>query len=171
MFHPTGTQIAYFHLCHRKLWLFSHGIQMEYTSALVAEGKFIDEHSYTHRAQRWQELAIENIKIDHYDAVRKIIREVKKSNRKEEAHIAQLKYYLYVMERNDIDVKYGILEYPTIRMTEEVWLSDEDRVAIPEWEIKVKKIISKDHCPDLIKKTICKRCAYFEFCFIEEAEE
>ena len=94
MQYVTGTQIAYYHLCHRKLWLFANGIRMEHTSDLVAEGKLIDENSYPQRAEKWQELAIEGIKIDHYDAQHNIVREVKKSSKKEAAHIAQLKYYL-----------------------------------------------------------------------------
>jgi CRISPR-associated exonuclease Cas4 len=41
----TPTHINYYHVCHRKLWLFSHGKQMEHTSELVAEGKLIHETS------------------------------------------------------------------------------------------------------------------------------
>ena len=78
----TGTHIAYLHLCHRKLWLFANGLRMEHTSSLVAEGRQIEEASYQQRAERWQQLEIEGIKIDYYDAQAGIIREVKKSNKK-----------------------------------------------------------------------------------------
>ena len=37
----TATHINYYHVCHRKLWLFSNGIQMEHTSETVQEGKLI----------------------------------------------------------------------------------------------------------------------------------
>lgn len=168
MTHPTGTQIAYLHLCHRKLWLFANGITMEQTSALVAEGKLIDENSYNHRAQKWQELAIENIKIDHYDAKNGVVREVKKSNKKELIHIAQVKYYLFVLERNGIKATYGLLEYPKLRTTEEVWLTEEDRVKIPLWEKQVEEIVAQEVCPALERKSVCKKCAYFEFCFVGE---
>ena len=163
----TGTQIQYLHLCHRKLWLFTHGLNMEQTSDLVAEGKLIHETSYTQRAQKWEELAIENIKIDHYDAVRGVVREVKKSNKKEEVHIAQLKYYLFVLERNEIEARHGILEYPKLREREEVWLTDADRAIIPEWEKSVAKITKRAVCPPIIDKPMCKKCAYFEFCYVE----
>jgi len=96
-----------------------------------------------------------------------VVREVKKSNKKEAAHIAQLKYYLYVLERNGIDVRHGILEYPKLRITEEIWLSDEDRQIIPEWESNVIEIISAAVCPARIEKTICKKCAYYDFCYTE----
>jgi CRISPR-associated exonuclease Cas4 len=167
MKHPTGTQISYLHICHRKLWLFANGLNMEHTSDLVVEGKLIDEHSYPQRANRWQQLAIEGIKIDHYDAQLGIVREVKKSNKKESAHLAQLKYYLFVLERNGVEARHGILEYPKLRITEEVWLTEEDRQAIPVWEKNVIKIIGQATCPARIEKTICKKCSYYDFCYSE----
>ena len=165
--HTTGTHIAYLHLCHRKLWLFAHGINMEHSSDLVAEGKFIDEHSYPQRAARWQALELEGIKIDHYDAKEGIVREVKKSNRREDVHQAQLKFYLFVLERNGVPAAHGILEYPKLRETEEVWLSEADRREIPLWEAEVQRIIGLEACPPLVRKGICKKCAYYEFCFSE----
>lgn len=165
--HPTGTHISYLHICHRKLWLFANGLNMEHTSALVAEGKLIDENSYPQRANRWQQLQLEGIKIDHFDMNRQIVREVKKSNKKESAHIAQVKYYLFVLERNGVEVRHGILEYPKLRITEEVWLSDEDRQEIPQWEKQVLEIIARDACPKRINKSICKKCSYYDFCYVE----
>jgi CRISPR-associated exonuclease Cas4 len=165
--HITGTQVAYYHLCHRKLWLFANSINMEQHSELVAEGKFIDEHSYARRAQRWQELEIEGIKIDHYEPEEGIVLEVKKSRKKEEAHRAQLLYYLFVLERNGVPVSHGKLEYPTLRQTEEVWMTDEDRRLIPLWEEEITRIVQQEACPPLVKKGICKNCSYYEFCYAE----
>lgn len=165
--HPTGTHIAYLHLCHRKLWLFANGLNMEHTSELVAEGKFIDEHSYPQRAGRWQQLAIEGIRIDHYDARTGIIREVKKSNKKEAVHIAQVKYYLFVLERNGVKASHAILEYPRLRLTDDVWLTDVDRRAIPQWETEVRTIVQQMHCPACIDQPVCKRCSYYDFCYTE----
>ncbi len=164
----TGTHIAYLHLCRRKLWLFANGLSMEHQSELVAEGKLIDEHSYPQRAARWQSLEIEGIKIDHFDPKHGIVREVKKSNKREDAHYAQLKYYLLVLERNGINASHGLLEYPKLRITEEVVLTENDRKNIPLWEEEVQKIIDEDTCPPLVKKSICKKCAYFELCFTNE---
>ncbi len=161
----TGTQINYLHLCHRKLWLFSHNIQMEHTSQLVAEGKLIEEAAYPQRANKWQEIEIERIKIDRFDPKLKVIREIKKSNKKEKAHVAQLKFYIYVLERNQIDVSHGILEYPKLRETEEVWLTDEDRDEIPKWEQAVEEIVNQEKAPSTINKSFCKKCAYYEFCY------
>ena len=82
----TGTQFNYYQICHRKLWLFSNGINMEHTSDLVYEGKLIHETTYPQRSERYEELEIEGIKIDFYDARNKVIHEIKKSDKIEVAH-------------------------------------------------------------------------------------
>src|SRR5690606_6835366 len=114
----TATHIAYYQICHRKVWLFHHGIQMEHTSELVAEGKLVDKYSYPQRASKWQQLELPGIKIDYFDPKSFTIREVKKSNKKEVAHIAQVKYYMYILRKHGIPVKKTILEYPKLRITE-----------------------------------------------------
>ena len=42
----TGTQVNYYFICHRKLWLFSHNMGMERESEEVAMGKFLQQKSY-----------------------------------------------------------------------------------------------------------------------------
>jgi CRISPR-associated exonuclease Cas4 len=162
----TGTQIHYYHLCHRKLWLFSNGIQMEQDSALVAEGKFIHETTYTKRAEKYKELDFGYVKIDHYDAQNKVIHEVKKSNKLEFVHIAQLKYYLFVLLENGIEGATGILEYPKTKQTKKVVLEEGDISNIQNWKVGVEQIISAEKCPELVRKPYCKACAYYEYCFI-----
>ena len=162
----TGTQVHYYHLCKRKLWLFSNGVQMEQDSTLVAEGKFIHETTYGQRADKYKELDFGYVKIDHYDGQKKIIHEVKKSSKLEFVHVAQLKYYLYVMRENNIHGVTGILEYPKQRLTKKVLLTDDDVIQIKKWELGIETIISQEKCPEIIKKPYCKSCAYYEFCFI-----
>ena len=118
----TGTHINYYFLCHRKLWLFANGINMEHTSDLVYEGKLIHETSYPQRSEKYTEIEIDGIKIDYYDAKNKIIHEVKKSDKKELSHEWQLKYYIYILLQNGIEGVTGILEYPKLRQTNEILL-------------------------------------------------
>ena len=42
----TGTQVNYFVVCHRKLWLFTRNIEMERENENVQIGKLLDEESY-----------------------------------------------------------------------------------------------------------------------------
>ena len=164
----TATHINYYHICCRKLWLFSNSITMEQTSDLVMEGKLIGESTYPQRAERYTEVEFEGVKIDFYDAKNRVVHEIKKSSKIEEAHRAQVKYYLWVLENNGIAGARGILEYPKQRHTEGVELTDEDRVLIPKWLAEIGKIIENEVCPKVINKPLCKNCSYFEFCYADE---
>lgn len=164
----TGTHFNYYFVCHRKLWLFANQIQMEQTSDLVYEGKLIHESSYPQRSEKYEEVQIGGIKVDFYDAKNKVIHEIKKSDKVEAAHQWQLKYYIYTFEKFGIEGVSGILEYPKLRSTEELWLSDVDRDRIKEIENDIIKIIESDECPPVIDSKICKRCSYYDFCYIQE---
>jgi CRISPR-associated exonuclease Cas4 len=167
----TGTQINYFFLCHTKLWLFSYGITMEQESDLVFEGRLIHETTYPQRSEKYEEISIGSIKVDYYDPKRKVIHEVKKSDKMEPAHEWQLKYYIYVMEQYGMEGVTGILEYPKMRQTTEVLLSDRDRVELEEIIGKVNGIIGSGGCPQPVKKKICRQCSYNDFCHAEEMDE
>lgn len=164
----TATHINYYHLCRRKLWLFSKEIRMEHTSPIVSEGRFIGETTYDRRSEAYEQIELDGIKIDYFDRKTHTVHETKKSNKAEKAHIAQLKYYLFKMELHGIPVLRGLIEYPTLRKIEEVTLSDQDRIDIPKWEKEIISIIENNACPILIKKNICKSCSYYEFCYTEE---
>ncbi len=164
----TGTHFNYYLICHRKLWLFANGINMESTSELVYEGKLLHETSYPRRSEKYQEIELDGIKIDYYDPKNKVVHEIKKSDKHEEAHEWQVKYYLYVLEQNGIEGATGLLEYPRLHKTEEVLLTIPDREAIQEMMRKIELIIHDGHCPEKIKKSKCKKCSYFDFCWSGE---
>ncbi|WP_373730515.1 CRISPR-associated protein Cas4 [Bacteroides heparinolyticus] len=167
----TGTHFNYYQICRRKLWLFANGINFEQTSDLVHEGKLIHEESYPQRSSKYEEVEIDGIKVDFYDAKNKVIHEIKKSDKVEIAHEWQLKYYMYVFERNGIEEVTGVLEYPKLRKTSEVLLSDIDRETIVEMEGEIAEIITGETCPPREKKTICRRCSYQDFCYSGEIYE
>ena len=54
------------------------------------------------------------------------------------------------------------------RHTEEVELTDEDRLLIPDWVAAIDRIIENDKCPKVINKPMCKKCSYYEFCYTDE---
>lgn len=164
----TATHINYYHICHRKLWLFSNSITMEQTSDLVTEGKLIGESTYPQRAERYTEVEFDGVKIDFYDAKNRVVHEIKKSSKIEEAHRAQVKYYLWILERNGIEGAKGILEYPKQRHTEGVELGAADRGLIEKWVRDIHKIIDAETCPKVINKPICKNCSYCDFCYADE---
>lgn len=167
----TGTHFNYYQLCRRKLWLFANGINMEQESDLVYEGKLLHETAYPQRTSKYEEVEIDGIKVDYYDAKRKVIHEIKKSNKVDHAHEWQLKYYMYVFEQHGITGVTGILEYPLLRKTEEIVLSDVDREEIRQMTNDISDVIAMPVCPPLAKKGICKNCSYFEFCYTNEKED
>lgn len=166
--HITATMINLFHVCKRQMWLHAHGIRMEHTSEVVAEGKLIGENSYSDRAAKYTELEIDGIKIDYYDTKNRIIHEVKKSDKAEFAHIAQVKYYLYILRKNGIEDAQAILEYPKLRQRESIHWEEGDEKKINEWVQEIRQLLDQDLCPPLLHKPICKKCSYYEFCYAGE---
>lgn len=164
----TGTHFNYYHVCKRKLWLFANGIQMEHTSDMVYDGKLIHEQSYPQRSERYEEMEIDGIKIDYYDPRNKVIHEIKRSDKVEKAHEWQVKYYIRVLERNGISDVVGILEYPELRHTARVTLTDDDRAKIEEIERDIEQIVHAETCPPVIRAKICHSCSYYDFCYVEE---
>lgn len=81
----------------------------------------------------------------------------------DKAHEWQLKYYMYVFEQHGIEGVKGILEYPLLRKTQEVILTDIDREEIQTIAEEITNVISQEQCPPVAKKGICKNCSYFDF--------
>jgi len=144
---------------------------MESTSDIVYDGKLIHEGSYPQRSERYEEVEVDGVKVDYFDAKNKVIHEIKRSDKVEAAHEWQLKYYIYVFERNGIEGCTGLLEYPTQRDTRKVTLTDDDREKIKKIEEEIRVIIESDECPEKKKKSLCRSCSYYDFCYSSEPEE
>ena len=163
-----ATHINYYMVCKRKLLLFSNGISMEHTSDVVAEGKLIHETTYPQRAERYSELEVDGSVIDFYDAKNKIIHEIKKSDKMEKAHEWQVKYYIWLLKKNGVNGVTGIIEYPKLRETTKVELTDEDVVNLENMVADIAQIVESEDCPSSITAKICKNCSYYEFCYVNE---
>lgn len=144
---------------------------MESTSDIVYDGKLIHEGSYPQRSGRYEEVEVDGVKVDYFDAKNRVIHEIKRSDKVEAAHEWQLKYYIYVFERNGIEGCTGLLEYPTQRDTRKVTLTDDDREKIKAIEKEICDIIESDECPEKRKKSLCRSCSYYDFCYSSEPEE
>lgn len=162
----TATHINYYFICHRKLWLYANGINMEHTSDAVAEGKLIGETTYPQRAEKYTEIEIGGSKIDFYDAKNKVIHEIKKSNKIEEAHEWQVKYYIWLLRQNGIEGATGLLEYPKLKLSTEVRLTPTDEVYLQTVILQIKALVECELCPPVINSKICKSCSYYDFCYL-----
>lgn len=147
---------------------------MEHTSERVAEGTLLHETAYPSRSARYEELEVGPVKIDFYDARERVIHEVKLTDRMEEAHLWQVKYYQFVLERIGVEGATAILEYPSIRHTEKLKvLNDEDRRHLVEMEREIDRIVQSELCPPIPQKQkgICRKCSYFDFCYVGEISD
>ena len=158
----TATQINYYFVCHRELWLFSHQINMEQNSELVALGKLLHEKSYKREDK---EIQIGPIKID-FIGKDGIIHEIKKTPSIEEAHIWQTKYYIWYLKNLGIENIKGEIDYPKLKKRTEIELSQRDEKRLEEILENIEAIISSEEIPLTINKSRCKRCSYYEMCYV-----
>ena len=158
----TGTQVNYHLICHRKLWLFSHNINMEHTSEAVEIGALVHAHSYERKNK---EIVFDGIKIDFFDKNHGVIHEVKKSKKMEEAHFWQLKFYIYHIKKLGLAVS-GKIDYPLIRRTQTVELTTDDEAQLERMLDDIVTINEQELPPPVIKAKICKSCSYYELCYV-----
>lgn len=172
----TATLINLYHICHRELWLHANGIRMEHTSDIVYEGKLIGETTYPQRPEKGLEVELSfplggnwtgTGKIDFYNAKSKVVHETKKSDKAEEAHEWQVKFYLWLLKQNGIAGATGILEYPKLRETKEVLLTASDESYLQSAITQIKAIVEGERCPPVINAKICKSCSYHDFCYVD----
>lgn len=174
----TATHINYFNLCHRKLWLFANGINMEHNSDIVYDGALLHETSYPQRANMYSEIELSATyngielhgKIDFYNHKEKVIHETKRGNAVKQAHEWQVKFYIWLLELNDIEGVSGKIEYPKLRKTSDVYLTEPDREYLKQSVKDIQMLIMSDHCPSKIESKICKKCSYYELCYVDEME-
>ena len=160
----TATQINYYLVCPRKLWLFSHNIQCEQESDTVAIGRLIHEASFSEKRKEYE---FEGIKVDWLDLNNKVIHEVKKSDKVEDAHIWQLKYYIYYFKKRGMGDFSGEINYPKLKKKQIITLTEDDENRIERIISEINDVVSLPNPPPVdVNKKICRSCSYMELCFI-----
>lgn len=173
----NATLISYYIYCKRRMWFHSNGIRMEHGSDFVAEGKLIDETTYQQRPAKYTEMEMSyqysprvllTCKIDYYDTKNNIVHEVKKSSSKETAHEWQVRFYLWILKLNGVENTTGIIEYPRLRETREVFLIEESIKELEKMTHEIQNILSSESIPGKMLLKYCKNCSYYELCYIDE---
>lgn len=159
----TGVMVYYYKVCPRKLWYFYHEIQMEQENENVLIGKILDEETYKKDDKH---INIDNVINIDFIRSQGVLHEIKKSKKIEEAGILQVKYYLYYLSKRGVSDIKAKIDYPLLKKTVEVELTEEDIFEIENILQQIEEIVEKDVAPKLQKKSICKSCAYYELCFI-----
>lgn len=157
----TGTEVGYYFICHKKLWWFAHGVQMEHESDRVKMGKLVHEDSY---ARKKHELNIDDkIVLDWREDG--VIHEVKLTASMEEAHEMQLAYYLYYLKCKGVENLTGQIDYPKLRETKTVELTPELESKLQTALVQMQTIIEAGQPPTVQFMNICRACSYAELCW------
>ncbi len=154
-----------YHVCKRQAWLMSHSIIGDQDNTFIQIGKLIDETSYKREKKR---IYIPDISAQIDMIVKKdgkyCIVEIKKSSKKIDSAIMQLKYYLFLLSEKSINVK-GILKIPSEKRNIDISLSEEDNLYIKECIVEIRKTIELEFPPEPKKIKVCPKCNHFEFCW------
>jgi CRISPR-associated exonuclease Cas4 len=157
----TGLEVNYYFICKKKLWWFSHGVKMEHEHDRVRMGKLVHEESYQRRRK---ELNVDNrIVLDWREDG--VIHEVKLTDKMEEAHEMQLLYYLYYLKLKGVEGLRGQIDYPKLRETKMVELTEEREREIAQALKEMALIVSAGRAPQVEWMKICRACSYAELCW------
>ncbi|MEA2091179.1 MAG: CRISPR-associated protein Cas4 [Campylobacterota bacterium] len=161
----TGTLINYYFHCKTQCWLHANRINLEDNSEDVRIGKVL--HEISEEKGKKTEISIDNVKIDKI--TRDYLVEVKKSDSDPEAVKWQVLLYLYKLKNKGV-IKKGKIEYiekkRQRKKIEYVELDKENEKELLEVLESIIELIDLHSPPKAKFENHCKRCAYYEYCFI-----
>ncbi len=160
----TGTLINYYFYCKTQCWLHANRINLEDNSEDVRIGKVL--HEIKEEKSKKGEISIDNIKIDKL--TKEYLTEFKKSDSDPEAVKWQVLLYLYKLKKKGIERK-GKVEYhekSQTTKTEILELTQENEKELLAVLDAITTLIDQTTPPAPIFENKCKKCAYYEYCFI-----
>jgi CRISPR-associated exonuclease Cas4 len=161
----NGTLINYYFHCKRQCYLHGNRLNLEDNSENVKIGKAIHEEKAA--KSKNTEISIDNIKIDKL--TKEYLIEVKKSDADVEACKWQLIYYLKILKDKGIDRK-GKLEFVEKNKGNNkiiyYELTNELLEKLDNYIYEIEKLIISEEVPAVLNKVKCKKCAYYEYCYI-----
>lgn len=160
----NGTLINYYFHCKTQCWLHANRINLEDNSEDVRIGKVL--HEIQEQKNKKGEISIENIKIDKI--TKEYLTEFKKSDSDPQAVKWQVLLYLYTLKQKGIERK-GKVEYHEKNhdtKTEILELDEQNEKELLEVLEAIKNLMNLPKAPPPIFENKCKKCAYYEYCFI-----
>ena len=154
----------YFH-CKKQCYLHGNRMNMEDNSEEVKIGKAIHEERAMNSDNT--EISIENIKLDKL--TKEYLTEVKKSDADVEAAKWQLLYYLWILKYKGVDRK-GRIEFVEKNNGNKkviiIELTEDNEKDLLKCIQEIEDLIQSDLVPEVLNKATCKKCAYYEYCYI-----
>lgn len=160
----TGTLISYYFICKTKLWLHANRINLEGNSEDVRIGKVL--HEIKEEKSKQSEIKIDNIKIDKI--TKDYLVEFKKSDSDANAVKWQVLLYLYKLKQKGIEKKGKIEYFEKNKNTksEILELDEQNEKELLQILDDIQKLILSSVPPTPKFENKCKKCAYYEYCFI-----
>lgn len=154
-----------YNICPRQAWLMLHQVSADQDNSYIDIGKLIDETSFKREKKQ---IYIPDLNANIDMVVKRngtiLIAEIKKSSKTLNSGILQLKYYLYLLETKQIFVK-GIIKIPVEKKSIDIELTVADREYINDTIKKIKTLLKQAKAPLPVRKRICSKCGFFEFCW------
>lgn len=161
----NGTLINYYFHCKRQCYLHGNRLNLEDNSESVKIGKEL--HKEKEEKLTNKELEIEHVKLDGLTA--KYLIEIKKSDADLEASRWQVLLYLKILKEKGI-IREGKIEVveknKQNKNTIYVTLTQENEKELEQYLTEIKDLLSQEQIPDVLNKLTCKKCAYYEYCYI-----
>ena len=161
----NGTMINYYFHCKRQRYLHGNRLNLEDNSEQVKIGKAIHEEKAADKSN--SEIAIDNIRLDKL--TKEYLTEVKKSDADVEAAKWQLLYYLKVLKNKGV-VRKGKLEFVEKNKSDKkviiLELTEELENELDGYVNEIQELIASDKPPEILNSSKCKKCAYYEYCYI-----
>jgi len=161
----TGTLINYYFHCKTQCWLHANRINLEDNSEDVRIGKIL--HELAEEKGKKTEISIDNIKIDKL--TKDYLVEVKKSDSDTEAVKWQVLLYLYKLKQKGV-LKKGKIEFIEKKKQSKkvhfVELDSANEKELLEILADITNLIELPKPPKPKFESKCKKCAYYEYCFI-----
>ena len=160
----NGTLINYYFHCKRQCYLHGNRLNLEDNSEIVKIGCAIHKEKNVNNNT---EILIDNIRIDKI--TNEFLIEVKKSDADVEAAKWQLLFYLKILKEKGI-LRKGKLEFIEKNRTGKkvliLELTDDIENYINKYINEIEVLIESNVIPDKIQSKSCKKCAYYEYCYI-----
>jgi len=161
----NGTLINYYFHCNRQCWLHANRINLEENSEDVRIGRVL--HEINEEKNKVSEVSIDNIKVDKI--TKDYLVEIKKSDSDVEAVKWQVLLYLYKLKQKGICKKGKIEFIEKNKQDKKIIYVELDKVhenKLLATLDEVEKLIQSPNPPVAILEKKCRKCAYFEYCFI-----
>lgn len=161
----NGTLINYYFHCKRQCWFHGNRINLENNSEDVQIGKVI--HEIKSQGKKNAEISIDNVKIDKI--TREYVVEIKKSDADIEAVKWQVLLYLKILKNKGIYRKGKIEFIEKNKQNKKVMyieLMSELEEELQKLEVNIQELLKSDMPPGVFKDKKCKKCAYYEYCYV-----